>query len=660
MKKRNLTRILAFSLSAAMVLTVGVSASAQSVTLPSSGYTIEVGEEAPVKSANANHIGGNTQLFTYDDFADLAAYPEAKDAVNWWLSCGVTNGGKTFTEFGADDPFYRYDLAFFLYRFYGIVNDDGMWFYDDVPINQMGSTIGMKFNDAVTNVRWSGIMNGVGALTAEESAIGEAGENCFDPYGYVTTEQLLITLYRLINYQEGTTANPDFPTSTTMQVNSNFDEAVTAAVSTLVSEEEADEILGDDLTVSSWARPYVATMVKAGLYTPAAGEDLTADMTKVDLIQVLYDVCAGTGGVQQMTEDMLSVGENTAVFREDAEVSGETFSNGDANSEATDETILVVKDGAKVTLTDSTIQMGNMKASNPYPLAYRWAHAVATLAYGQGSMLTLKDCVIDFQGTFGHQSNTGLTAYAGGTILVDNCEFKSDASGLICYNGTIIYKDSTLTGADRINSSDFFSGIVVYDNTTVNQGSDTIGGAFSDEAATTYVVGSEYFGAGSGNQTGISTFYAYDSTLKMSATSCTNNTSMLSDVTSLILEDCSVEYPSGIANVVREGKFVAKYVDCGEIQLGELGEDEYDISVSGTEFGSNAAVRIYLDGSSFSRALKVYVAEGCSLEIFYTGDTAPVVEQDTSVVRNIQCYANTAILPSVDAANTGSVTITQI
>lgn len=655
MKHPRLKRTLATGLVLSLAMTIGVSASAKTLTLPNGGYTLEVGDAAPEKSANANSIGGNTQLFRFDDFTDLTAYPEAKEAVNWWLSSGVTNGGKTFTTFGAEAPFYRYDLAFFLYRYYGIVNDDGMWFYDDVPINQMGSTIGMKFNDAVTNVRWSGIMNGVGALSAEESATGKAGTNCFDPYGHVTTEQLLITLYRLINYQDGTTANPEFPTSTTMQVNSNFDITVS-----LVSAEEADEILGNDVIISQWAKPYVAAMVKAGLYTPAAGEDLTADMKKVDLIQTLYNVCAGTGGVQHMTEGYMTVGDNTVVYDKDAQITGETFTNGDANSEATDETILVVKDGADVTLTDSTIKMGNMKSSNPYPLAYRWAHAVATLVYGEDSILTLKDCAIDFQGTFGHQSNTGLTAYAGGTILVDSCDFTSAASGLICYNGTIIYKDSALTGADRINSSDFFSGIAVYDNTTVNKGTDTVGGAFADEAASTYVVGSEYFGAGTGTQTGISTFYGYDSTLKMSATNCTNNTSMLSDVSSLILENCSVEYPAGIASVVREGKFVAKYIDCGEIKLGDLAEDEYDLVISGTEFGSYGAARLYLDGSTFSRALKVYVADGCTLEIFYTGDTAPVVEQDASVIRNIQCYANTELLPSVDAANTGSVTITQV
>ena len=41
----------------------------------------------------------------------------------------------------------------------------------------------------------------------------------------------------------------------------------------------------------------------------------------------------------------------------------------------------------------------------------------------------------------------------------------------------------------------------------MNQGTDTVAGGFMDEAATTYVLGSDYFGAGTGNQTGISTFY---------------------------------------------------------------------------------------------------------------------------------------------------------
>lgn len=650
--KKQLRRLLSLGMAVCLAGAVVTSASAASVTIQPSGHTMEVGQYAPTQSSNAYHYGGNTGLFTFDDFTDLAAYPEAEEAVNWWLSSGVTNGGKTFTTFGADDPFYRYDLAFFLYRYYSIVNDDGMWFYDDVPINQMGSTIGMKFNDAVTNVRWSGIMNGVGALSAEESAIGQAGANCFDPYGYVTTEALLTTLFRLINYEQGTTANPDFPTSDTMQVNAHFDYTLDA-----LSEEEADQVLAG-ATVSAWAKPYVAALVKAGLYTPAEGEDFTADMKKVDLIQVLYDVCAGTGGRHQMTETLLAETEDTKVFDEDTTLTGEDWFIG-GETEAASLNGVIFRDGAKVTLEDSDITYGKIRGSNPYPLAYRWGHCAHMLAYGEGTYVTIRDSVLHYtdESSFAHQSVMGLEVENGATAHLINCKTDANTSGLLCYDGTLIYEDCALLASDRVTSSDFFSGTVIYDNTTVNQGADTVAGGFMDEAATTYVVGSDYFGAGTGNQTGISTFYGYDSTLVMSPTSCTNNTSMLSDVTSITLEECDVTYTGAIANVVREGKLVLRYADCGQVHLGQLGEGEYDISITGTEFGSFAAVRMYVDGTTFDRPLKVYVANGCELEIIYTGQ-APVVEQDSAATKTVQCYANTELLPEVQTTNTGAVTLT--
>ena len=64
MKKNRLKRTLATGLALSMALTIGVSASAKTLTLPNSGYTLEVGDAAPEKSANANSIGGNTQSNT--------------------------------------------------------------------------------------------------------------------------------------------------------------------------------------------------------------------------------------------------------------------------------------------------------------------------------------------------------------------------------------------------------------------------------------------------------------------------------------------------------------------------------------------------------------------------------------------------------------------
>jgi hypothetical protein len=663
---RHFKRAISVALAASMVSAMTLSANAASVTLQPSGYTIETGDNAPVQSENASHYGGNTGLFTFDDFTDLVDHPEAKDAVNWWLSSGVTNGGKTFTTFGADDNFYRYDLAFFFYRFYSIANDDGMWFYDDVPINQMGSTIGLKFNDAVSNTRWSGIMGGIGARSEDDAdpVTGLYGENCFDPFGYVTPETLLISLYRVINYTDGTLGNghPDVDGETTMQVNAHFDYTVDA-----VSDEEADAILGD-AKVDSWAKDIVAAMVKQGLFTiEGQGFDFTAPMTKLEVIETLYNVCKGTGGNHTMTESYIVKSDDTKTYSEDTTLTGEDWYLG-GETEAVSENAVIVNNGATVNLADSIITYGKIKEAIPYPLAYRWGHCADILVYGEGTTLNIENTTLKFitqdedadkASSFAHQAVMGIEVQTGGVAHLKNCITIGDTSGLLCYDGTIIYEKCDLTATGRVTSSDFFSGITIYDGTTVNKDTTDPAGGFMDEAASTYVINSEYFGAGSGNQTGISTFYGYNSKMVMSATSCTNNTSMLSDVTSTILEDCDVTYTGAVADVVREGKLVIKYIDCGEVQLGTLGDGEYDISVTGTEYGSAAAVRVYLDGSTLSRDLKVYVANGCSLEVIYTGDTAPVVTQDQTATKEVECYANTEVKPSELTTNTGSVTITQ-
>ena len=71
--KKQFRRLLSLTMAVGLAGAVATSASAASVTLQPSGYTLEVGEHAPTQSANAYHRGGNTGLFTFDDFTDLAA-----------------------------------------------------------------------------------------------------------------------------------------------------------------------------------------------------------------------------------------------------------------------------------------------------------------------------------------------------------------------------------------------------------------------------------------------------------------------------------------------------------------------------------------------------------------------------------------------------------
>lgn len=590
--KKLLTGTLALSMATVLALSLCVPAFATDISL-NDGTTLSLSDNALKQSAESPSIGGGMGLFNYSDFTDLAAYPEAKAAVNWWLSCGVTNGGETWDTFGATSHFNRYELAFFLYRYYGITNDDGMWFYKDVPINQMGSTIGLKFNDPVTNCRWSGIMAGV-------------GNDCFDPFGSVSLEQLLTVLYRLVNYKDGT-INPAAvtegvikdPSKTTMQVNANFD----VTLPTLTADEANAVIAKSGITCSDWAKKYVASLIQSGLYTPAAGIKGTDNLNKLQVIEVLYAVCKGTGGTQQCVNAFES-SNILHSYNMDTTLKDTSFSANDP--EYTDTTLLQVSNGAKVTMTDGSIEQKGEKwnAGSSYPLCYRWANAGTVVVSGKDSKLTLDGTSIDMSGGKAHQSVSGFNAICGGTIVFNNVNYLSDTSSLICYDGTIIYNNCKLNNTTmRLHSSDFFSGVMVYSGCNVNADvkDTTATTAFNDEATSVYVVNSN-FNNGIGALTGVAYWYFENSTVRMGDLKGTNNTSMLTDVASATFYKSSVNW-EGTVYAQRESKVQLSYVDCGKIGLAA---DGYDIYISGTEFGTNSSVRIILDKNSyFGDALNV-------------------------------------------------------
>jgi hypothetical protein len=102
--KKLLTGTLALSMATVLALSLCVPAFATDISL-NDGTTLSLSDNALKQSAESPSIGGGMGLFNYSDFTDLAAYPEAKAAVNWWLSCGVTNGGETWDTFGATSHF---------------------------------------------------------------------------------------------------------------------------------------------------------------------------------------------------------------------------------------------------------------------------------------------------------------------------------------------------------------------------------------------------------------------------------------------------------------------------------------------------------------------------------------------------------------------------
>ena len=75
-------------------------------------------------------IYGSQGIMSFSDFTDVAGYESYRDAINWYLSSGVTNGGQTFTTFGPGDILEKWEPVHAIYRFYCIMNESGVPFAD--------------------------------------------------------------------------------------------------------------------------------------------------------------------------------------------------------------------------------------------------------------------------------------------------------------------------------------------------------------------------------------------------------------------------------------------------------------------------------------------------------------------------------------------------
>lgn len=661
-----LKKLASLAMVVCMIFALAIPANA--LTLEPSGYELDVSEYAPVQSDNSEAIGGNYGLFTYDDFYDLSGghYDQYEDAVNWWLSSGVTNGGESWNYFGASSQFYRYELAFFLYRFYNITNDDGLWLYDDFSHNPLSGDTNWKFTDSVYACRWSGVL------------IGDE-YNRFNPLEAVDTETVLTSLYRVLTWSpeilnEETRAQIEAQTrrsytETTTYVCENFPEEVKALVGTVDTEAVLAGIETVGHEISEESREAVAFFVAAGLYDVPEGFDPCRSLSKLETIDILYKICAGTG---ERTGDKWDVFGSTTVlndFSQDTVVTGETFEliGTDASNEIAGTSLIVAHEGADVLIEDSEITVDHVTEGQGYTLAYRWGDSMSVVAYGEGTCLTFDGCTFNWIDTVERQHG-GLFPTAGATIIVRDSIVSRQSSGS-CYNGTLVYENCDLTTAGtqtgRSHSSDFFSGVTIYNNCTMNKdgigAEDSTPTAFNDEAASLYILDCPYFGNGFGCMTGVATTYVEGTVLDATPTSFTNNTSQLTDVTSFVIYDSQVSYEAGICTVVKEAKVDGRYIDCGEIVLGGYLASGYDITIEGSEFGSYSSMRIRLDGSTFSRPLSVYVAEGCELIIEVApGTELPEVIQDTSATKDVKSYTMQVEVPGsgyTAVPNTGIVIV---
>lgn len=577
-------------LSLATGLCLAVSISAGALTLPGdSGYQLDVGSSAPVHSENALPLGGGQLVMNVDDFDDLKDItPAQREAVTWFLTNGVTNGGRDWTTFGAQDPYLRHEMIHFIYRFYSIMDDSGEKWFSDIPMNAAWSDVHFKFADPSHALRWAGIIEGT-------------GNNEFRPYDTVTTEVLLVTLYRAFH--------SDY---TCLSDTAVIPTAGTAA--DLAGYSDAGQ-------VSDWAVEAVAAMINAGYYTPENGRiEPQKPLTKLEAVEILYRL-KGTNAPISMDMDvhtgMRDALTAAATLNEDAVLTGQTFS-----STADNGTALAVSDGAAVTLANSRMTTSSA-LKIPYPLIYRWGVG-AGVHVSDHAKLTLKNVTTDISN--GSMAG-GLYANTGGVIHAVDCTFNSNGqhNSNICYGGTIIEENCTLTGSGRTFSSDFFGGIMVYKNVNSNK---TSGGSwFLDENTSFYCVDSVLNGDSTlGMMTGVATAYLENTQVNMgSGLTISNNTSMLSDIVTMRAVDSTFRFSEGgVATVTKEQKAILSFEDCRI----SAPVSEPMFTVYGNQYGSYSALRVYLDGTDLTG--KVFVADGCSLEVYYTSDSDVHLTQDVS------------------------------
>lgn len=522
---------------------------------------------AATAAAGYTPAGGSTGITTYDSFTDLADYSDDKDAVNWYLSSGVTNGGETWTTFGPETTVKRHEAAHVLYRFYTIMSADGM-FFDDAG---MGGANGKRYADATSSLRGAGIMLG-------------DGSNCYGE-DEITLQEFLTLFYRAINSDI-----------------SCIVDGFSVAAGTY------EDIVGyaDAGDVSGYAVEAVAGMIRAGLYIPEG--DAINPRDTVSLIEMVRLLYALRDTNEQITmaekyESVIVTEDEQYTFTEDATLTDVNISVSETNASA-----VYVKDGAKVTIDGGAISSSAL-LEDDYPLAYRWARGAAVISNGAGTVLNYNNITQDI--TLDSYAG-GLVATCGGTINVDNGAFTS--SGLhnmgVTYGGVINVTNSVFSGSGRYFTSDFFGGVANMTNCVADiDSADTMGSCafYVDEMTTVTFTDCELTTvARFGILTGVGRLVVNNTTIECTSfLEGVNATSMLTDIGTATVANSKITVNGGpLFNVIRAERMIISFKDT-EIILNDV--------ENMIELQSGGSARLYLDNTSLSGT--VSIEPDCTLEV---------------------------------------------
>lgn len=605
-----------------------------SFTLPLSSY-------AMVPDDNNVRLGGAYGLFEASDYADVSA--EDADAVNWYLTTGGTNGGTGLHEFGSDVPYARLDAAHYVYRFFCFEGSGGFGLFSDVGM-----------------ARWFSGASGANTAYALVDILDHYDE--FDSFRTMTVQDMVVLMYNSIT-------------------------------TPYASRSEAGLALSDALKAAydgSGAAGKVAAMTALGRFDSAAFPDLTAEVTKLEAVKLLaaglaeyngekinairtqldadfveaVNAAGASGELDGFEEsgaevDALGVAEaatmtaeKSDIIRENAIIRNEMYDNeGIANGSA-----LIVEDGATVTLVDTRIASSGSNPSDPLlDRDYRFGYGAGLLAVDEGTTVKIFNTTGELNTTGGSNGSMAGCMFTGtgSTIYAENGQFYSAGQhpSNTCYDGTLIYNNSTLTGGGRTFSTDFFGGKVIFYNSISNQ---TSGNGFVIDESTSYMVVNSYIYGGSSFETnGQGQAYYQNSYIDTKGSwTMQNNTSMRSDCDYV----CGVNSffncrSTTFLTVQKEEHAVVRFVD-STIQT--AGGDGYVIKVSGDEWGTNAWLQLNLENTDFP-AGNVFVAgarDWPNQDVHTDGATLEINTDGLSDVNLVQVVTDTVAITTYEDGTT--------
>jgi hypothetical protein len=454
-------------------------------------------------------VGGALNLFSFNDFKDLAGYEDFKCAVNWYMGSGVANAGQTWDTFAPQGPVTRWEVAMNLYRFFTILNEKGC------DLADVADPRTQRYLPAVQQVCGAGIY-------------GTIQNKLFHPEDAITVQDLLAWVYRAMNSSEAA-----------RKPGTHVD---AGSLADLAAYSDAKLVSAENL-------PAVAGMIKAGYYTPKGKSlDPNGNVPRIDMVNLLY---------------VLSSVRAPKTFNADAEarikgavyVDGGKKTIGKENLTASGEntSAIYAKNGAQVEVTDSSISSTSamvVPSTNISEmgkgLAYRWGLDGAVVAAGDGTRIDIDRSKASAAGDGTDKGSYVLYALLGGTIHIKDSELHRDGyTSMATINGNLILENVKISGSGRTYSSDLGGGTITYKNVYSEKSGGQGGGGFMNDETTTgrfynsTLKGDSYLS----QSTGMARIYMKDTTVETgSGVDFRNNTSMPWDTAELVVDGGSLNF----------------------------------------------------------------------------------------------------------------------